>query len=298
MLPLRYLANLKPFIIMGEKMYLAPSDNACLKYRALNKDYELALTDLFCALASKMNNPIVVDAGANYGVYMIHSIVLARRGLVRNIIAIEPDKLAFNCLNKTVNSSGCNEFVDLINGAISAKEGTVNLRKNIRSSMDNRIDYGIHTSKKFPTKSIHTVNTVNLGKLLENDLSIEYIFKIDIEGAEFDAIATMKEQLKLIPGYTIIFEFFPCALKDSGVNISCFVDLIKEIKPTVFYEIYNSDFYKLNENSFYKRLEQVEFDDPLNKEGPVTELIISNLDTVEKFMNTKNIEDNSNNINF
>lgn len=287
MLPLRYLANLKPFIVIGEKMYLSPFDNACLKYRAVNKNYELTLTDMFCALASKMNNPVVVDAGANYGIYMLHSIVLARRGLVRNVIAIEPDKSAFKCLNKSVNSSGCNHLVALINGAISSKEGTINLRKNIRSSMDNRIDYGISSDNKFPVKSIHRVNTVNLGQILENDLTVEYIFKIDIEGAEFDAIKTMKEQLKLIPGYTIFFEFFPCALKDSGIKISSFLDLIKEIEPTVFYERFSSNFYRHDENSFYKRLEQVEYDDPLNKEGPVTEVMISNIDTVEKFMTSK-----------
>ena len=55
MVPLRFLANLNPSIIIGEKMYLSPFDNACLKYRAVNKNYEIALTDMFCALASKMN---------------------------------------------------------------------------------------------------------------------------------------------------------------------------------------------------------------------------------------------------
>ena len=227
-------------------MFLSPFDNACLKYRALNKEYELALTDIFCAIASKMNYPVVVDAGANYGIYMLHAIVLARRGLVRNIISIEPDKTAFKCLHKTVNSAGCNKFVDLINGAICSKEGSINFRKNIRSYMDNRIEYGINYENKFPTKSIQKVNSVNLGKILENDLTVEYIFKIDIEGAEFDAIKTMKEQLKLIPGYTIIFEFFPCALKEAGVKISCFIDIIKDIKPTVFYEIYDRKFYNLD----------------------------------------------------
>ena len=281
--PIRILSSTSSFIRIGEKMFLSAADNACLKYRSENKNYELGTTDLFCSLASKMDFPIAIDVGANYGIYMLNASVLARRGLIKKVIAIEPDINAFKCLQKTVVSLECADLVQIINAACAEGDGRIRFRYNARSSMDNRI-YQEDQKNNFVTKKIVEVNSINLGNLIKKDINNQYIFKIDIEGGEYQAIKSMREALLNMPGYTIFFEYFPIALKEAKVNLMDFVNLIKDISPSSFYERKPYDYFKLDQSEFYERLINCEFDESYNYEGPFTEFMISNIFGVEEFM--------------
>jgi len=121
------------------------------------------------------NDMIVVDAGANVGMFTIYAASRARNG---KVIAIEPDPQTFAYLEENVLTNGFGNVV-LLNAALAAKPGTEFL---------SGVNPGSKTimARKKGRLTGTTVTAVTLENVISRfGLHRIDLLKVDIEGAEF-----------------------------------------------------------------------------------------------------------------
>lgn len=197
--------------------------------------------DLF--LASVKANPgcVIVDLGANYGAYTLSCCALPEHHYTKTIIAVEPNPDTFASLKKSVEFSGFEPQVQLVNAAVSS-------RHNVEC------DFYAHQSYSAMSKTMVTTGEISLSENgaprkvrgvtldgLLSDMSIgganTLVIKMDIEGSEPLALEGMETTLGSARGYQMFFELHPGALKASGHNPIEFVQRILDLKPDVVAEI-------------------------------------------------------------
>jgi FkbM family methyltransferase len=157
----------------------------------------------------------VLDIGANIGFYT--KLFSGLAGDSGKVYAFEPDPTNFKYLEK--NTRGLKNVV-LYNKAVSDHTGTITLYK---STMLN-VDHKTYASGEFSEK--HEIPCVAIDDLLPNK-KIDFI-KIDIQGYEYYAFKGMNEILSNSPGLTIVSEFFPYGIKQSGVTLQDFLVFFSE----------------------------------------------------------------------
>jgi len=127
------------------------------------------------------DKPYIIDCGANIGMSVIYMKKLYPNA---EIIAFEPDETNFGLLEKNVNSFGLSG-VSLLKEAVW-KENTTLLFSN-ESSMGSKIEIdGVNTIE---------VKAVRLKDYLNK--SIDFL-KIDIEGAEYEVLRDISNELNLV----------------------------------------------------------------------------------------------------
>lgn len=150
------------------------------------ESYEL---NLFAEAISVNENPVVIDMGANYGEYTLSACNLAKNGQVKRVIAIEPNRETFSCLQRSVEFSGFGGFAQLVNAAVSdnhndecvfhVDERYSAMSKSLRSQADSSLSARSGSSYKVRCISID-------GLLSEIDIAPanNFVIKIDVEGSE------------------------------------------------------------------------------------------------------------------
>lgn len=139
------------------------------------------------------NNPYIIDCGANIGLSIIYFKTIYPDA---DVIAFEPDKQIFSILTKNVQSFKLNK-VRLVSKAIWSKKTTLNFQAEGADA--GRI---ITTTTREDTKRIHT------------DCLIDYLnkpvalLKIDIEGAELEALESCKNKLHFVENLFIEYHSF------------------------------------------------------------------------------------------
>jgi FkbM family methyltransferase len=119
-------------------------------------------------------NDIVIDAGANVGVFTVLAALKASHG---KVLAIEPERTNFDFLEDNLKANGLTNVI-LVNAALSNKTAEAEL------SLGNPGEGTI-----MPTSSNRRrqkCSTLSIGNLMKT-YQIDHVnfFKIDIEGAEF-----------------------------------------------------------------------------------------------------------------
>jgi FkbM family methyltransferase len=181
------------------------------------ESYEISL---FLETLKANPNSLAVDVGANYGAYSLSCCPLARDGVVRSVVAVEPNRATFACLKKSFESSGFSPYVHVVNGAAVKTHGTECLfhPHDTFSAMSKCAPDS--QSQAFSSHlDPYTVRGITLDGLLP-ELGISdinsLVVKIDVEGGEPDVFGGMEMTLSEAQGYQVFFELHPGALLSLG----------------------------------------------------------------------------------
>jgi FkbM family methyltransferase len=128
------------------------------------------------------SSPYIIDCGANIGLSVIY---MKRLYPGAEIIAFEPDEKNFDLLKKNINAFGYKD-VELRQEAVWINNTTLQFAGE--GSMSSRIEAG-------NSQNTTSVRAIRLRDFL--DRPVDFL-KIDIEGAEYDVINDIAEQLHFV----------------------------------------------------------------------------------------------------
>lgn len=184
----------------------------------------------------------VVDIGAGTGYY---TLIFARLvGTGGKVFAFEPDPNNFALLRKNVKKSGYRNVI-LVNKAVSDTAETVKLYKSPYHLRDHR------TYDTGDGREAVAVDAVRLDDYFKNFPDNINFIKIDIQGAEWAAIAGMQELLRKNKELTMLTEFWPVGLVQFGIEPKNYVSRLQEHGFTILHmdeqkkQVLNADMNKL-----------------------------------------------------
>ena len=168
---------------------------------------------------------VVLDLGANIGYY---TLVFAKLvGEDGKVFAFEPDPDNFAMLKKNVELNGYKNIF-LIQKAVSNKNGKARLYLCEENKADHRI-----CNLNDGRKSIE-IESVRLDDFFKKyDGKIAFI-KMDIQGAEGEALQGMQNLLKKNENVKIVAEFWPVGLKGFGVEPESFLGMLLKYGFTIY----------------------------------------------------------------
>jgi FkbM family methyltransferase len=143
---------------------------------------------------------VAVEGGANQGYHTVTmaALVLPKGG---KVVSVEPNPRAFAILQDTILGLGLRDIVTLYQKAAYHKQATLQLHLG-RSTAWSNLFYS-------PGSGTTEVEGVRLGDLLR-ELGLRPNFvRLDVEGAEPQALEGMWEYLEAVPDIRLLFEFFP-----------------------------------------------------------------------------------------
>ena len=172
--------------LMGKKLFIPDSASFLSMYKEIieKEIYKFYTTS---------KNPYIIDCGANIGLSIIYFKTIYPDA---DIIAFEPDKQIFNILTKNIQSFKLNK-VRLVSKAIWSKKTTLNFQ-----------------SEGADAGRIITTTTRENTKRIQTDCLIDYLnkpvdlLKIDIEGAELEALESCKNKLHFVENLFIEYHSF------------------------------------------------------------------------------------------
>lgn len=143
---------------------------------------------------------VVIDAGANVGFFTLYAI----RNGAKRIYSIEPDPQPYSHL---VNNYKKNNNIITINKVLNVDNKSTILNLSKTSSVASSIVYEHDTIEKIEIESIC------ISDILKFETEIN-LFKLDIEGLEFDILRNMTDdQFNKINQFFIEYHDFPTELK-------------------------------------------------------------------------------------
>jgi len=210
---------LKPdYISMdGHRVYIDKDDRVVSLELLFSKNWEEYERKLFQDAIKPGNT--VVDIGAHIGTY---TLVAARKvGPTGKVYAFEPLPKNFSLLKKNIEVNGYQNVV-LINKAVSDKNGTAKL---FLSNENNNGDQRIFNTSDY-RKAI-AVKTTSLDSFFGKSNECVNVIKMDIQGAEVNALKGAAELLKVSKSLKLFTEFWPKALHESGSSAKEYFKILK-----------------------------------------------------------------------
>ncbi len=201
--------------IEGHKIFLDSLDSLRL---SINENYEEESTNFVKKIIKK--GDVVVDVGANIGYYtLLFAKLVGQNG---KVYAFEPESANFSLLRKNIVVNSY-QNVKLVNKAVSSITG----RTKLFISNDNKGSHSI--VDKNNKKDVIEIDSVRLDDFFhETKEEVDFI-KLDIEGAEIEAINGMISLLKKNSNVIIMTEFTPFMLKKSGFEPEKYLELLKDL---------------------------------------------------------------------
>ena len=148
----------------------------------------------------------VVDIGANLGYYtLIAARIVGPEG---RVYAFEPEEENFNLLTLAVEKSGYKN-IRLLKKAVTERSG----RGTLFFSEEHRGDHRIFDNGE--NRKRVAIETASLDEAVAHEGKIDVI-KIDIEGAEPEALGGMKKILADNKDIKIMSEFYPEGISEAG----------------------------------------------------------------------------------
>lgn len=179
--------------------------------------------------------PRIIDCGSHVGLSVLYFKLLYPTS---EIIAIEPDPLAFSLLKQNIGNNRLGK-VKLMNMAVSDKQGKAVLltNPNIKADWASKLKMTTQVTKQEPKKVI--VKTIALSQIVKNQIDL---LKIDIEGLEEKAISDLKKNNLLGKVKAFIIEYHS---PNSQENINRLSRILKALESHHFsYYIHYSWRYK------------------------------------------------------
>ncbi len=198
--------------VQGHKMFLDSKDSLCLSTVGVHERFETELVQK----EIKRGN-VVLDIGANIGYYtLIFAKLVGEEG---SVFAFEPDPDNFALLKKNVEIIGYRNVI-LVQKAVSNKSGKLKLYLCEENMGDHRI-YNSHDNRK--SVEIEAIRLDDYFK--DYDRKVDFI-KMDIQGAEGEAIQGASSFLQKNKNVKIVSEFWPIGLKRSGIEPEDYLKLL------------------------------------------------------------------------
>ena len=201
--------------INGHFLYLDPEDQTITPALRWTRVWEKFQTELFKHEIEK--GDVVLDLGANIGYYTVLFSRLV--GATGRVLAFEPDPTNFSILTANLRLNHC-ENVSAFNLAVGKANGELELFL----ATGNRGDHRIYDSGDGRT-SIR-VGSVRLDDHLRHYHGPINVIKMDIQGAEGDALYGMLDTLARNPRIRLMSEFWPAGLRRAGTDPREFLDLV------------------------------------------------------------------------
>ncbi|OFY84452.1 MAG: hypothetical protein A3F72_13670 [Bacteroidetes bacterium RIFCSPLOWO2_12_FULL_35_15] len=186
-------------------------------------DYEPEISEVIIKELSGIENPLVIDIGANIGlmsISVLHEIPNAK------IYAFEPGPHQFKLFSKTIETNKINGKILLSPIALSNQKGTAIFQ--IHSSEDASGDGFFDTERAGATEGIEVkTDTLDNWWIANNQPKVDFI-KMDTEGAEYWILQGGKHLIeKCRP--IMIAEIFEQNIKNYPFKLADVIDYIWEI---------------------------------------------------------------------
>jgi len=199
--------------------------------------------ELFTSVLQANENLLVIDVGANYGMYTLAACVSSCFNHSPSVIAIEADSSVFACLEKSVSHNGFSDRVRLVNaGASDIHRGKCTIYKHkTQSSYNVTSDFsnGVQSANYINSGELDTVTIdgviADSGEVFE-----KLLVKIDVEGNEIKVIKGMQRALSSNAGYAIFCEYALGTMAITGVEPLEFLETLFSIPSAIVYEIDDS----------------------------------------------------------
>ncbi len=205
--------------VQGNKMYVNPQDTGVAPYLLQWGVYEKDETALFKRIVKK--NMTVADIGANIGYYTLLAARLVGDG--GQVFAFEPDANNFQLLCENLALNKCQNVV-AVQKAVSNKSGKAKLFLD-------KTNLGGHslTQANVKKKAAAVVETVSLDDFFREEQRKIDVIKMDIQGAEMDALQGMTDTLNKNQELLIFTEFWPSGLRNAGYSPEEFLERLTEL---------------------------------------------------------------------
>jgi len=225
-------------IYEGQKFFLDTEGSIALAMIYFDHEkYELSLLKSIIK-----QGDVIVDIGANLGLYTLTAAKSV--GTAGKVYSIEPNPIVFSSLKKNVKENN-HQNVVLINKAVSSFSGSTKLSFDSENSISTE-SYLIR--EETGSQKFVSVETISLDDFFKNISNKVNVIKMDIEGAEFEALKGMKNLLENNNTLNLFLEFNPRALNKMDVCIPEFIDYLVSFH----FIIYNID----EKNKIKKRVDK------------------------------------------
>ena len=181
----------------------------------VNNKYEVAQTDLFLKVLKKGDT--FVDVGANIGYYS----VLASKNIGKDgeVYSFEPDKHNILLLQKNIALNNVAN-VKIESKAVSDKNGLIEFAEDKYNKGESSIRHN--------KDSTYQVESVALDSYFNNTKTID-VLKMDIEGAEINAVQGAKNIIKLSKSLHLFIELNPPSLLNYGHKREELIALLRSL---------------------------------------------------------------------
>lgn len=230
--------NLKKARVFGKYIFnYLPNDKFVGQRIALEK-YEPYLTKLM--LSKIKEGDVVLDIGANIGYYAV--LFAEKTGKTGKVIAIEPDPINFEILQKNIKE---NKLFNVV--AVQAAVGNENKKMEIFKSKENFGDHRMWNQNPLPdkpesplkeggqfrkSKEVFCRRLDDLLKELEYQ-KIDFI-KMDVQG--FESLVVKGGEKVIEKNKPIIFfEYWPWGNKKAGSDIKKMMNFFRKIYKKIFW---------------------------------------------------------------
>lgn len=192
---------------------------------------EIIITDQYCAKEFIKNDSVVIDAGANIGIFSLFASHLTPKG---KIYSFEPTKSTFEILNKNIINNNLQNSIFVYNLALGdKKEKTEIMIQDNNLGGENIIlgsDFFKNREIEFNRKeSVEMITIDNFIK--ENNIKKVDFIKIDTEGYEKQIIQGARNTIK---EFSPVISCSAYHLKDDKIKIP---ELVKSISPNYKYKV-------------------------------------------------------------
>jgi len=210
--------KLKIIEINGNKIFLDKDDSLRL---SINQVWEPIETDLVKKEVKK--GYTVIDIGANIGYYtLLFAKLVGKEG---KVYAFEPEPNNLHLLKKNIEINNYHNVI-IEQKAVSDTTKNVNLFTAKQGIGEHRINFSWFGNNGIEVKAIKLDNYIKE--------KIDFI-KIDIEGAEYNALLGMKKILESNKDIKILVEYGKSQLNEFGVNEDDFFNFLELQKFKIYF---------------------------------------------------------------
>lgn len=204
----------------GHKMYVDPMDSLNL---SVDPIFEPLITQF---MKTKVQyGDVVIDIGANIGYY---TLLLAKlSGPQGTVFAFEPEPENFSLLLKNIE---LNDYKNVI--AVQKAVGATTEQAHLFLSDDNKGDHRIHG---VDSRSSIPIEVITLDEYFSSFDRPVSLLKLDIQGAEPEAIKGMRVFLDKQREVTLVTECWREGLEGAGITIGEYLSLLEDVGFELFF---------------------------------------------------------------
>ncbi|MBX9730740.1 MAG: FkbM family methyltransferase [Sphingomonas sp.] len=184
--------------------------------------YELSLTDYFLKNVTRDNH--CLDVGSNFGFF---TCLLSRLASNGKVFGIEPDRHVYELCRDNIMINGLQHAGSAIHAAANSTGEELVLHRRVGRSGNTSVAFADKALTEWhgePPAQAFTCAGLRIDDLLPQLKGKLDFMKIDVEGAEPDALRGARKTIETNPQLKIIMEWSPGQITSNGGSPSDFLD--------------------------------------------------------------------------